>query len=149
MNRFAYAHFCEDIRYEVGDKSSLMGLFGATAFVEELPALFPKLCIIAFCVSPITEPIQSLLMQVTFGDEVIYEYAPSAEILKESATAHKRLRLTEDPPTLRSIGLSAVLSPFIVEKEGWLKVRFVADGKEIRAGRLLIELESNRVSAES
>lgn len=150
MSRFAYAHFCEDIRQEVGDKGSLMGIFGSAVYVDEIPATLPKLCILAFCTSPINEPIASLTMQITVNGVVVYEFSPSSEALKESSDAVESLRSDNgdtELSTRRSIGMSAVLSPFVIEGEGVVRVRFIADGVMVPAGRLLVRLAASKQSA--
>jgi len=42
---FEYAIICDDIRHEMGDKFSLIGIYGADVYVAQLPFLFPKLCV--------------------------------------------------------------------------------------------------------
>jgi hypothetical protein len=42
---FEYAIICEDIRHEIGDKFSLIGIYGSDIHVAQLPFLFPKLCV--------------------------------------------------------------------------------------------------------
>jgi hypothetical protein len=41
--QFEYAIICDDIRHEVGDKFSLIGVYGSHVYVAQLPFLFPKL----------------------------------------------------------------------------------------------------------
>jgi hypothetical protein len=39
------AILCDDVRQEVGNKSSLMGIYDKDIFFTDLPALLPKLCL--------------------------------------------------------------------------------------------------------
>jgi hypothetical protein len=41
---FEYAIICDDIRHEIGDKFSLIGVYGSDICAVELPFFFPKLC---------------------------------------------------------------------------------------------------------
>jgi hypothetical protein len=41
---FEYAIICDDIRHEMGDKFSLIGIYGSDVYVAQIPFLFPKLC---------------------------------------------------------------------------------------------------------
>jgi hypothetical protein len=44
---FGYALFCDDIRREIGNKTSLLGLYSAAAFFEaEFPISIPKFCVV-------------------------------------------------------------------------------------------------------
>jgi hypothetical protein len=38
------ALFCDDVRNEVGNKLSLMGVYGQDLLLREFPATLPKLC---------------------------------------------------------------------------------------------------------
>jgi len=42
---FEYAIICDDIRHEMGDKFSLIGIYGSDIHVAQLPFLFPKFCV--------------------------------------------------------------------------------------------------------
>lgn len=37
---------CDDIRQEVGNKISLMGIYGKEVIIPEIPFVFPKLCLL-------------------------------------------------------------------------------------------------------
>jgi hypothetical protein len=43
--QFEYGILCDDIRHEVGDKFSLIGVYGSHVYVAQLPFLFPKLSV--------------------------------------------------------------------------------------------------------
>lgn len=42
--RLQYSMVCDDIRLEVGNKLSFMGVYREVIFVADIPHLFPKLC---------------------------------------------------------------------------------------------------------
>lgn len=44
MNIGLYSLFCDDIRQELGDKVSLIGIYGSHMYVHGFPARLPKLC---------------------------------------------------------------------------------------------------------
>lgn len=41
----AFALFCDDIRQEISNKVSLIGIYGSHMLVSEMPAKLPKLCV--------------------------------------------------------------------------------------------------------
>jgi hypothetical protein len=43
--QFEYAIICDDIRHEMGDKFSLMGVYGSHMGVAQLPFVLPKLSV--------------------------------------------------------------------------------------------------------
>ena len=42
--KFNYAIICDDIRQEIGNKISLIGIYTKDIFVTKFPFMFPKLC---------------------------------------------------------------------------------------------------------
>ena len=40
---------CDDIRQEIGNKLSFIGIYGPTLLVTKIPYVFPKLCFVIFC----------------------------------------------------------------------------------------------------
>ena len=43
--KLEYAMICDDIRHEVGDKFSLIGVYGSDIYAANMPFLFPKLSV--------------------------------------------------------------------------------------------------------
>ena len=46
--KFKHAIICDDIRQEVGNKISFIGIYGNNISVTKFPYLFPKLCFVNF-----------------------------------------------------------------------------------------------------
>ena len=42
--KFEYAIICDDIRQEISNKLSFIGIYGKDIFVSKIPFTFPKLC---------------------------------------------------------------------------------------------------------
>lgn len=137
MTRFAYSHFCDDIRLELGNKSSLIGLYGDDLFVPSFPAVLPKLCIVAFCVAPVDNLVNALGMKILVNDEIIYDKSFSESDLSE-AYAELLRNTADDPPQSMTIGLNTALSPFVLKMECNIRVFILADGAELLAGRLRV-----------
>lgn len=65
------AIYCDDIREEVGDKLSYMGVYGQTLFVRSgFPIVIPKLCVVVtFSVGVAEKPTESVTCQIGFAGQ--------------------------------------------------------------------------------
>jgi hypothetical protein len=140
MNRFATCHFCDDIRPEVGNKTSLMGIYGGELFVAGNPAVLPKLCAVIFASTPADEPLSSLSLSLRVDGETIYEFAIPAADLARMQDRVKSTSDEADPIKRMSLGSNIVLSPFVVTKDVTVQALAICDGEEISAGRLYVHL---------
>lgn len=48
MKHVAYCHFCDDVRSEIGNKTSLMGIYGGELLVPVMPTMVPRLAVVIF-----------------------------------------------------------------------------------------------------
>lgn len=128
---FMWVTFCDDIRQEVGNKLSIMGIYGANLIVPSFPTVLPKLC----CVFNVRVPANAVPRHVAFkllrGEEVIFE-AELSHIDNES-TLVQLPPGTEDSHAL-TIGNVAQFVNFAVTEQALLKARALVDGKELRGG---------------
>lgn len=141
--RFAHCRFCDDIRFEQGNKTSLMGIYGGDLQVSPGPApgapvILPKLCIATFIETGVDEPIKSLSITISSGDTIIQEATLPPEQLVALQEASLKGGTPEDPVEVISLGANLVLSPFMVDMERSISVTMTADGVKYRAGKLRI-----------
>lgn len=140
MNRNAHCFFCDDIRFEQGFKTSMMGIYGGELLVESMPAFLPKLCIAAFCEFPVSETINTLVTKVFIGDMLIYEQAiPPEDLLRMQSELSMKDTLQEPLETI-SFGLNIIISPLNIDSPSILKVTMILDGKDYHAGKLRIKI---------
>lgn len=143
MNRFVHAIFCDDIRFEVGNKVSLVGIYGTDLFLQEIPLVLPGLGIYATIASLADKPIQSLLVIVKFEEQVLIEQQVD---LKELVEGHGKHVETTSPstnnqnPTLQMLKWVMKISPFPVTSAGILRVIAKTESEELRCPALRIGL---------
>lgn len=142
--RYAHCRFCDDIRFEQGNKTSLIGLYGGELIISPAPrpgnpVVLPKLCIVAAMDTGASEPLSSLSISVSSNDTLVQEAALPAEELEALQEATRRTGSEADPIEVVSIGINLVVSPYIVEHEQTLKVTITADGVPYMAGKLRIK----------
>ena len=58
--RYVHALWCDDIRHELGNKPSFMGVYTGGLVVSKLPIVLPRLCVFAWVVAPLDHPIKHL-----------------------------------------------------------------------------------------
>ena len=139
MNRYAHCHFCDDIRYELGNKTSLIGLYGGEMYVSSIPSVIPKLCFFVLFATGIDNPVKALSMRISDKEQVLMEQELSSDELR-SAYEQATERGTEDDPIRQfTVGMNLIASPFVISKESVVTVSVIADGEEMIAGRLRVK----------
>ena len=68
--RYLEVIYCDDVRQEVGNKQSLIGVYPGDLYLEALPAVLPKLCMVATLVIPAAECFESLRIKAMQGGTV-------------------------------------------------------------------------------
>jgi hypothetical protein len=139
MSRYAYCHFCDDIRFEVGNKNSIIGIYGGDLIVEKLPTTILKLCIAGFFVTPASEPVKSISARVLLKDQILTEQAIPNEHLVAMQSALFKTDTLDEPLEKVSIGLNLTITPLIIEFQSIIKLVIVADEKEYVAGKLRLK----------
>lgn len=126
------ARFAEDIRKEADGKSSLMGLFSGAIYLEQIPAMMPKLGIALFLHTPTSNPIRSIDLSIQMpGTDIITPLESiSSDVLSELTAAVV-------DPEVASYTVSMLLVPFHVTQYGRLKIFASVNGETVEAGRLL------------
>lgn len=139
MTRYAHSTFCDDVRQEIGNKTSLMGLYSGELFVQELPAALSKLCVVIVCRTSVEEPFTTLSVRLNVaGGDTVAEVALPPEALKQLMEHAKSHGSDDDPVRYMSVGTSIILSPYLIQEPHTLKAVAIADGEEYPAGRLRI-----------
>lgn len=109
-----YLILCDDIRQEVGNKVTLVGIYGNQIYVPKFPFTFPKLC-----------------MQISLGG-VINRVKIDIHIRKSgnNKTIHKFNDIDLNPPTKRitqPVIFSFTISPYVVNEKGNYIIEIIFD----------------------
>ena len=134
--------FCEDIRFEVGGRNSLIGVMHGEIIVPLAhpgPFMLPKLCMLMTYAERVGEGVtDSVEIRIYFpGDP---DDTPSTRI----SVPVEPLRLvvapaellSDDPFSMAAVPL--VMSPVVLKHEGKIKVRAVRGDTVVRLGSLTI-----------
>jgi hypothetical protein len=136
MTDFAYGNtiFCDDIRYEIGSKASLMGCFGAElrAF-GETPVMLSSFS--AYVSVRVPQSIE-------FRNLKIVIVADFKDGQKEVARAEFPLDPTQvrivDPGQIFSVDVPFRFAQFIIEGDGFIRSRAYLDDLEVKLGSLRV-----------
>ncbi|HSH72816.1 MAG TPA: hypothetical protein VK974_07140 [Methylophilaceae bacterium] len=142
MSRYAHAIFCDDIRYEIGNKHSLIGIYNGEMIAPEFPLLLPKLCVHTLIATPIDQRFSSLSVQLLQDDVIVRSNELSFEELDQMQTTMISLPDRLGPGRLMVMGSQFFLTPFHTEAPTLLTVKYIADEVEFIAGRLGINSPS-------
>ncbi len=87
--RYVHAIWCDDIRQEVGNKPSFMGVYTAGILVKALPIVLPRLGVYVWVKTPIDRPFQKINIRIERSD--------GFRLLDKPAIIHGELQKIENP----------------------------------------------------
>ena len=130
--RYVHTVWCDDIRLEIGNKPSFMGIFTGGILLPAVPAVLPRLGVYTWVVSPVDKPIESLQLQVVRDDGLVL-----AEI-KPEAPPHSAIPRVEGA-TQQQVIVGVTMGPIeIPEGCKWFVVKVKADGDELEGPKFRI-----------
>jgi hypothetical protein len=126
--------FCDDIRQEVGNKFSFMGIYTSELTVPG-PVLLPKLCISVKVVTDKDDPFESLEVRIVKGDNEI-ELLTTGTIPPMPTDT-----VVQDKNSTRIVVLlTFVLAPFQIDEETIIRVKANTAREELRSTPLRIRI---------
>ena len=106
---------CDDIRQEIGNKHTFIGIYGPNILVTKIPYVFPKLCFVIFC------------EDVKGGDVFSIELKnPSGEQLGNTITGSTPEKIKGNI----QFQIFAIFSPLDVKQEGEYKLEITYNDNE-------------------
>ena len=133
--RWGFSIFCEDIREEVDNKNSWMGVFKGGIYTDDLyPLVIPKLAIIIKYYEVVDVHRENLEFRVYSTDGAM---VAEARIERVSLDTHFALSsISENDEALISVQVPFVFVPMVFPKPGVLKVRMFDGSQEMKLGSL-------------
>lgn len=87
MSKFVHTIWCDDIRQEVGNKPSFMGVYTGGIVIDQLPAVLPRLCAWTHVSCHIEAPIKKLSISLERDDGTVLIYIPETDFPEPSEDA--------------------------------------------------------------
>lgn len=126
--------YCDDIREEVGNKVSYMGVYSGELSVPTSPVILPKLCIAVKVVTDISDPFSSLEVRLVKGDDEV-------ELLSTGQIRTPVDMSSFDKKSTQMVAQMAfMLAPFQIEEETILRVKANTEREELRGMALRIRI---------
>jgi hypothetical protein len=141
---WGFALFGDDVRVELGGKTSLMGVYQSDMLFPgsmRFPFLLPKFVIQIMYYEIVSAIEGDLIFRVTHGPkrETIAEMPVFRKDLRVAATAIGNEEASEDFERIIHIRMPLVLSPFQITEVGRLRVRaHYSDGAVLKLGSIAI-----------
>lgn len=134
---YVFCLYADDIRQEVSEKVSLMGIYqGGMNVAGPAPQALPKLVVSAFFNTPVDYPVSDVSIDVVLGDEVLQKIALPSETVREAQASLRK------NPTVRHLSMQmvCVLQPLVITGDGTLRVRVRADSETFESNGLEIKM---------
>lgn len=137
--RLLLATFCDDIRYEHGNKHSLMGCYKQDLVVNQLPAALPKLCAAVLVLTPIDQPFEKLTICARLDNESLAEL----ELGEDQLLTVKSEMVTQRRAGRRKVEVTChmAFTPFVITQEGELRIEAISEEGTIKGSTLQIRLK--------
>jgi hypothetical protein len=143
--RTILATFCDDIRYEIGNKYSLIGCYKQDLVLSKIPATLPKLCASVTVLSPIDQPFERLTIYARLDNEVIAELELTSDqlaLLKNEMES--QISLGKEKV---QINCHLVFSPLVLPQEGNIFIEANSEEGVIKGEVLNIRLKTESENA--
>ncbi|WP_288078996.1 hypothetical protein [Pseudomonas sp.] len=138
MTRYAHALYCDDVRHELGDKVSFMGVYSGKLLISDLPAILPKLCVALTLRSGLDTPFKSIVITGLYREQEVFVMNLNEQDVDRAKDS--------TPPSADSsalyVQILAIMSPFQIEEPGRLDIKIIADGETLKVAALEIEAAS-------
>lgn len=148
MARTLQTIWCDDIRMEVGNKMSLMGIYSAELLVPTFPFVLQKLCLSCKISADIKKPFKQLKIVVSKNDEVVAEIDMTESVLQQSAESnHKSAESNHIKDNAKFIAVQSffVLGQMTIDKPVTFRAKAISDTDVIKGHGLRVELAPQNV----
>lgn len=134
-SRHMWAVVCDDVRQEIGNKLSCMGIYGGEMFVSALPLVLPKLCVVLHTRTLASEPFESLVLRILKDDSELARL----EVPNDQLTAMKARANSFADEAYLEVASIIQFSPFVIEQACILRFRADTEHETIKGGSLSIK----------
>ena len=133
--RYAHMLVADDIRAEVGNKFSLMGIYDSALLVQSFPATIGKLVVYVVVNCPLNQLFKGLRIELRLNNQPI-----GLEELSEDAIPVEGPTHDKDGHPYRCFSKKSVfiLSPLSVDHPCLLRAHVFSDGEELMSNGLAI-----------
>lgn len=146
MEAHGYTTFCDDIREEVGGKSTLVGCYtGELLHQGDYPLSLPKFGLVTQTLIPPERVPRNfdLIVDYVPTGEVVFKISNDLSGLDVNSLVTPKSADEEDEERYIALGSNIILTPLVIPQDGKLRVRAMLDGHIVRIGLLKIRRVAN------
>lgn len=127
--------YCDDVRSEIGNKVSYMGIYGPNILLKEFPAVLSKLCAVMSLHLPADTQAETVTFSLYKDDaEIGRSTAYIADVRKAAPQS-----LESDEERRLTIRFIAQMAPFQLDGPCRLMARAEIDGEAVKGGVLVVQ----------
>lgn len=138
VSRHLEVIYCDDIREEVGNKSSYMGVYSSELTVPT-PILLQKLCISVKAVTDIADPFEALEIRIVKVKGDVETELLSTGPVPLSTEQPRPDRLDNGSASL-IMQITFMLTPFQIDEDTNLRIKAITEREELRGAGLRIRI---------
>jgi Family of unknown function (DUF6941) len=139
IERHIQTIFCDDIRHEIGNKMSYIGVYSGTLIVQSFPVTLPKLCLSVKIVTPPNQPLRSLILRVLKDEEIMQEITVDEKDLVSASEPYENMKAEDHKHRLQLANFFLVFSPLVLDGPCILRVRAQTEEGELRGMALAVQ----------
>ncbi len=134
VSRHLEVIYCDDIREEVGNKISYMGVYWGELWVQAAPVTLAKLCIAIKVVTDIADPFEALEVRIVKGEK-------EDDLLSTGPIpAPTQPTISDNNATRIIVQMVFILAPFQIEEETVIRVKAKTEREELSSMALRIRI---------
>ena len=108
--RYVHALWCDDIRQEIGNKPSFMGVYAGGLTVPSLPAILPRLSVYVWAITTIDHPFKKAELNITRDDGFLLAHLVAGNI-DQDKIQHPKPEEATNVQLMFGINLSGIELP--------------------------------------
>lgn len=143
--RTAWSIVCDDVRQEIGNKHSLIGIYQYSLLVPQFPVTLARLCFIINARTGSNDPFKQLAFKVLKDEE---EAIAEAKVDLSKIVFPSHLSVSEDEGFVTASVICS-FSPLNIIEPCKLSARAYTESEELRAGSILIQRSDVLASQQS
>lgn len=136
MARTFQTIWCDDVRMEVGNKMSLMGVYSSELLVPTFPFVLQKLCLSCKVRTMIKKPFKQLKIVVTKNGEVMAELDMTETLSEQENVIIQK----KDGTKYIDAQSFIILGQMVIENSAIFRVKAITETGEIQGHGLRVEL---------
>jgi hypothetical protein len=152
QTRFLFTIICDDVRQEVGNKLSMMGIYDHAIMVEQFPVAIPRISFVMKAKTTADRPFERLTFLVLRDEETLIEAEMDGDrlnaLLKQSVAASIAGSTLEASDRILMVTAILTVAPLTIEKPCRLRFRALTESEELRGGTVAIDI-GNRQDAQA